>query len=166
LNTPRPSATSSIPAGWTPYTSATQHVAFDLPPPWTVICDSSTGASWLLVDAGGLYGSCPQGDGQVGIFVESVAGTGPPAALSLISTNRTLYANVQTSSVTVNGVSGMRLSGDQTQGQGSGTSQVEYDVATAGRTWYVLAVVGGVGGTKTATPAQVDQFVQTFTLAP
>jgi hypothetical protein len=157
-----PSARSSIPAGWSSYTSATQQVAFDLPPSWKVYCDDTVSASWLLVDAGGLYTSCPQGDGQVGIFVGSFAGTDPPAGLSLISTNRSLYSNVQATTVTVNGVSGTRLSGEQTEGQGFGSSQVEYDVRTGGRAYYVLAVVGGVAGTKTATAAQVDQFVQTF----
>jgi hypothetical protein len=39
---------------------------------------------------------------------------------------------------------------------------VEYDVEAGGRTYYVLAVVGGIAGIKTATGAQVDQFVQTF----
>jgi hypothetical protein len=115
-----------------------------------------------LIDSGGLYTSCPLGDGQVGIFVESVAGTAPPTGISLISTHRSLYSNVQTTTVEVNGVSGTRLSGDQTEGQGSGSSQVEYDVAAGGRTYYVLAIVGGIAGTKTATAAQVDEFVQTF----
>ena len=128
-------------------------------------CDDNESASWLLVDAGGLYTSCPQGDGQVGIFVKSVAGTAPPAGVPLISTNRSLYTNVQTTTVEVSGVSGTRLSGDQTQGQGSGSSQVEYDVKAGGRTYYVLAVVGGIAGTRTATAAQVDQFVQTFAFA-
>jgi hypothetical protein len=82
--------------------------------------------------------------------------------LSLISTSKSLYSNVQTATVEVNGVSGTRLSGDQTEGQGSGSSQVEYDVEAGGRTYYVLAVVGGIAGIKTATAAQVDQFVQTF----
>jgi hypothetical protein len=160
-DTPSPSATPSIPSGWTPYTSATQQVAFDLPPGWKVFCDDVS-ASWLLVDSGGLYTSCPQGDGQVGIFVASVAGTAPPVGLSLISTSKSLYSNVQTATVEVNGVSGTRLSGDQTEGQGSGSSQVEYDVEAGGRTYYVLAVVGGIAGIKTAAAAQVDQFVQTF----
>ena len=161
-DTPSPSATPSIPSGWTPYTSATQQVAFDLPPGWKVYCDDVS-ASWLLVDSGGLYTSCPQGDGQVGIFVASVAGTAPPMGLSLISTSKSLYSNVQTATVEVNGVSGTRLAGDQTEGQGSGSSQVEYDVEAGGRTYYVLAVVGGIAGIKTAAAAQVDQFVQTFT---
>ena len=69
---------------------------------------------------------------------------------------------VQTSTVDVNGVSGTRLSGEQTAGMGFGSSQVEYDVAAGDRTYYVLAIVGGVAGAKTATVAQVDQFVQTF----
>jgi hypothetical protein len=115
-----------------------------------------------LIDSGGLYTSCPLGDGQIGIFVESVAGTAPPAGISLISTNRSLYSNVQMTTVDVNGVSSTRLSGDQTEGMGSGSLQVEYDVAAGGRTYYILAIVGGVAGAKTATAAQVDQFVQTF----
>jgi hypothetical protein len=160
-----PSPSPSTPDGWTPYTSSTQHVAFALPPGWKVVCDGSPAASWLLVDAGGLYTTCPQGDGQVGIFVESVAGTESPAGLSLISAHRSLYSNVQATTVPVGGVSAMRLSGDQTAGQGSGSAQVEYDIATGGRTCYVLAVVGGVAGTTTATAAQVDQFVQTLTFA-
>jgi len=126
------------------------------------VCDDSASATWLLVDSGDLYTNCPQGDGQVGIFIESVAGTAPPVGLSLISTNRSLYSNVQTTRVTVNGFNGTRLSGEQTRGQGSGSSQVEYDVKAAGRTYHVLAVVGGVAMTKTATDAQVDQVVQTF----
>ncbi len=165
-DTPSPSATSSLPAGWTSYRSATQQVAFDLPPGWKVYCDDNVSASWLLVDPSGLYTSFPQGDGQVGIFVESVAGTAPPAGFSLISTNRSLYSNVQTTTVEVNGVGGTRLSGDQTQGQGSGSSQVEYDVKAGGRTYYVLAVVGGIAGTRTATAAQVDRFAQTFAFGP
>ena len=64
--------------------------------------------------------------------------------------------------VQVNGVSGTRLSGDQTEGQGSGSSQLEYDVEANGRSYYVLAIVGGIAGTKTASVVQVDQFVQTF----
>jgi hypothetical protein len=114
-----------------------------------------------LIESGGLYTSCPLGDGQIGIFVESVAGTAPPAGISLISTNRSLYSNVQMTTVDVNGVGGTRLSGDQTEGMGSGSLQVEYDVAAGGRTYYILAIVGGVAA-KTARAAQVDQFVQTF----
>lgn len=157
------SPTLSIPAGWTSYTSARQHIGFYLPASWTVYCDDASGASWLLVDSGGLYTSCPNGDGQIGIFVESVIGTAPPTGLSLISTNRSLYSNVQTTRATVNGVDGTRLSGDQTAGQGSGSSQVEYDVATNGRTYYVLADVGGISGARMATATEVDQFVQTLT---
>lgn len=160
--TPTPSATSTVPAGWTSYTSATQKVAFGLPPTWKVLCDDGVSAPWLLVDSGGLYTGCPQGDGQVGIFVESVIGTGPPTGLSLISTSRSLYSNVHITTVQVNGVSGTRLSGDQTEGQGSGSSQLEYDVEASGRSYYVLAIVGGIAGTKTASVVQVDQFVQTF----
>ncbi len=146
------------------YTSVTQKVAFDLPPGWKVYCDDNAISSWLLVDSGGLYTSCPQGDGQVGIFVESVAGAAPPLGITLISTNPSLYGSVQITTVNVNGVSGRRVSGDQIHGQGSGTSQVEYDLETGGRTYYVLAIVGGIAGTRTATAAQVDQFVATFTL--
>jgi hypothetical protein len=127
-----------------------------------VYCDDGVSAPWLLVDSGGLYTGCPQGDGQVGIFVESVIGTDPPTGLSLISTSRSLYSNVHITTVQVNGVSGSRLSGDQTEGQGSGSSQLEYDVEASGRSYYVLAIVGGIAGTKTATAAQVDQFVQTL----
>ena len=160
--TPTPSATSTVPPGWTSYTSATQKVAFGLPPTWKVYCDDGVSAPWLLVVSGGLYTGCPQGDGQVGIFVESVIGTGPPTGLSLISTSRSLYSDVHITTVQVNGVSGTRLSGDQTEGQGSGSSQLEYDVEASGRSYYVLAIVGGIAGTKTATAAQVDQFVQTL----
>jgi hypothetical protein len=39
---------------------------------------------------------------------------------------------------------------------------VEYDVAVGGRTYYVLAIVGGIAGIEMATAAQVDQLVQTF----
>ena len=91
-------------------------------------------------------------------------GAAPPLGITLISTNPSLYGSVQTTTINVNGVTGMRVAGDQTSGQGSGTSQLEYDLETGGRTYYVLAIVGGITGTRTATAAQVDQFVATFTL--
>jgi hypothetical protein len=156
------SPTSSVPAGWTSYTSAIQHVGFYLPASWKVRCDNRTDATWLLVDPVGRYPTCPLGDGQVGIFVESGTGTAPPTGFSLISTQKSLFSNVQTTRVTVNGIDGRRFSADQTAGQGSGSRQVEYDVATGGRTYYVLAIVE-ISGVRTATAAQVDQFVQTFT---
>ena len=171
---PAPTATSLAPTlapfapvGWISYVSTAQHVAFAHPANWTVVCDSpNVNANWLLVDTtGASYHSCPQGDSPIGILVASAPGTAQPTGLSLISSSPGLYSNVKQTSVTVAGVTGTRFSADQTQGMGTGSSQVEYDFTTGGRTYSVLAVVGGVKGVTTATAAQVDQFVQTFTFA-
>ena len=153
------SPTSSAPAGWVPYSSTTYHVAFYHPAGWSVVCDQPTG-NWLLIDTAARYTDCPQGDGMLGIFIASVAAGAQPNGLGLISTNPSLYSNVTRSMVTIDGVSGTRITGDQTTGQGSGTSQIEYDLTTGGRSYSFLALVS-VPGAVTATPSQFDQFMQT-----
>jgi hypothetical protein len=72
---------------------------------------------------------------------------------------------VQRASVTVNGVTGTRLSGTQTVGQGGGP-QVEYDFTTQGRTYNLSAYVCGSPYSLEAAASSeslFDQVVQTVT---
>jgi hypothetical protein len=146
-----------------PWASTNYHVSFYHPTSWKVACDQSSG-TWLLIDPAARYSTCPQGDGIIGIFIASGAAGAQPSGLSLISTNPSLYSNTHQSMVTVDGVSGTRITGDQTAGQGSGSSQVEYDFTTGARTFNFLAIVSAPGAT-TITAAQFDQFVQTVSFS-
>ena len=87
-------------------------------------------------------------------------------AISTISSTPDLYAHgIQQTSVTVDGVSGTRLSGVQTEGQGGGP-QVEYDFTITGRTYDFFAYVGGSPSSLEAgapSASLFDQIVQTVT---
>jgi hypothetical protein len=111
--------------------------------------------------------SCPLGDGFCCIFLSS-SDNGQTGSESLISTNpsASLYAGgIQRTSVTVDGVTGTRLSGTQTFGMGVGP-QVEYDFTTGGRTYNFFAYAGGQSDSLdpvAPSAAVFDQIVRTAT---
>jgi hypothetical protein len=119
---------------------------------------------WVFIDPTNRA-SCPQGDGFCCVFIRS-SDNGQTGAFSTISSNPALYAHgIQQTSVTVDGVTGTRLSGVQTEGQGGGP-QIEYDFTISGRTYDFFAYVGGSPSSLEAgAPSAVlfDQIVQTVT---
>ncbi len=171
--TPAPSPTAGLPttaaptpdpmAGWLTYHSAANHLSFRHPADW-----SPAECGWVFIQPGSHSPTCPQGDGFCCVFL-AASDNGQTGSFSLISTNRGLYSNVQQMPATVNGVTGVRLSGTQTQGQGSGSGQmapqIEYDFSTGGRTYHFLADVGPAdsGTSGAVTAGQFDQLVQSVT---
>ena len=153
------SSTPDATAGWVSYTSPANHLTFRHPADMKPLeCE------WAFIDPANPT-SCPQGDGFCCIFFRS-SDNGQTGGFSLISTSPGLYTGgVQQTSVTVDGVSGTRLSGIQTIGQGGGP-QVEYDFTTKGRTYNLFAYVGGSPSSLEAsapTAGLFDQIVQTVT---
>ena len=163
---PSPSAASAVApftpvatAGWVSYASAVNHVTFRHP------------ADMKPLECGWVYiapnnpTSCPLGDGFCCIFFRS-SDNGETGTMSLISTNLSLYTGgVQRTSVTVDGVTGTRLSGTQTFGMGVGP-QVEYDFKTGGRTYNLFAYAGGQSDSLdpvAPSAAVFDQIVRTAT---
>ncbi|MDQ6847010.1 MAG: hypothetical protein M3019_05430 [Candidatus Dormibacteraeota bacterium] len=104
---------------------------------------------------------CPT-DGAGGVLL---AGPGVTAnqSFSDISGNPSLYANVMRTAVTVDGVSGFRISANQTAGQGAGSSQVEYDFTAAGTRYTFLAYVKWPGYETGDITSQFDLLVSTVT---
>jgi hypothetical protein len=119
---------------------------------------------WVFIDPTNPT-SCPEGDGECCVFLRS-SDNGETGAMSLISTNPNLYGDgIQRSAVSVDGVTGTRLSGVQTEGQGGGP-QVEYDFTTLGRTYNFFAYLGGSSTSiDPAAPnaALFDQIIHTVT---
>jgi len=117
---------------------------------------------WTYIDPANP-GSCPQGDGLCCVFFRS-SDDGVTAGFSDISTNPSLFTGgITRTDVTVDGVTGTRLSGTQTEGQGGGP-QVEYDFTTNGRAYSLFAYVGGESDSliPSAPSAGVfDRMVQT-----
>jgi hypothetical protein len=150
---PTPSAT----AGWVSYTSTTNHLTFEHPAAMKPL-----ECGWTYIDPANP-GSCRQGDGFCCVFFRS-SDDGVTQGFSDISSNPTLYAGgITRSVVTVDGVTGTRLSGTQTEGQGGGP-QVEYDFTKDGRAYNLFAYVGGQSDSLVASAPSVgvfDQMVQT-----
>jgi len=144
-------------AGWVSYTSAVNHLTFRHPADMQPL-----ECGWVFIDPANPT-SCPQGDGLCCVFLRS-SDNGQTGAFSLISTNPNLYpGGIQRDSVVVDGVTGARLYGIQTSGQGGGP-QVEYDFATHGRTYNFFADVGGHPDSLEAGAPSTnlfDQIVQT-----
>lgn len=117
---------------------------------------------WVFIDPTNPT-SCPQGDGFCCVFF-SASDNGQTGASSSISADPGLYADgIQQTSVTVDGVTGTRLSGVQTEGQGGGP-QVEYDFTTMGRRYILFAYVSGSPSSLDASAPNTslfDQIVQT-----
>jgi hypothetical protein len=151
------SSTPDATAGWVTYTSPANHLTFKHPADMKPL-----ECGWVFIDPTNPT-SCPQGDGFCCVFLAS-SDNGQTGAFSLISDHRSLFSGIQQTSSTVNGVTGTRLSGTQTTGQGGGP-QVEYDFTTKGRTYNFLAIVSGPGALVSSAPSAslFDQIVQTVT---
>jgi hypothetical protein len=158
---PSPTAFSALPtpsgpAGWVSYTSTANHLTFEHPAEMNPL-----ECGWVWVDATTAT-SCPQGDGLCCVFFRS-SDDGVTGGFSDISTNPGLYTGgITRSVVTVDGVTGTRLSGIQTVGQGGGP-QIEYDFTTDGRAYSLFAYVAGPDSLIVGAPSAsvVDQMVQT-----
>jgi hypothetical protein len=150
-------STPDMTAGWVSYTSPANHLTFQHPPDMQPL-----ECGWAFIDPTNPS-SCPQGDGQCCVFLRS-SDNGETGAMSLISDHTNLYpGGIERNSVTVDGVTGTRLSGIQTIGQGGGP-QVEYDFTTNGRTYNFFAYVGGSPTSLepgAPSPSLFDQIVQT-----
>jgi hypothetical protein len=105
--------------------------------------------------------NCPV-DGTGGIFM-AASDNGQKGSFSSITKNQSSYSDVQITAVTVNGVKGVRTSGLQSSGMGSGTAQVEYDFTVGSRTYTFLAYVTVPSYSGYDITAQFDQLVQTVT---
>jgi hypothetical protein len=84
------------------------------------------------------------------------------AAFSTISSNLALYAHVQRSSVTVDGLRGTRITADQILGVGGG-SQIEYDFTSGSHSYTFYATVRWPGYQLGDITQQFDQLVETVT---
>ncbi len=139
------------------YTSVANHLTFEHPADMKPL-----ECGWAYIDPANPV-SCPQGDGLCCVFFRS-SDDGVTEGFSDISTNPSLYAGgITRTSVTVDGVTGTRLSGTQTEGQGGGP-QVEYDFTTDGRAYNLFAYVGGRPDSLIASAPSAgvfDQIVQT-----
>ncbi len=80
-----------------------------------------------------------------------------------ISGSPSLYANAKRTTVTVDGVLGVRISANQTAGQGAGSSQVEYDFTAGGSRYTFLAYVKWPGYETGDITSQFDVLVSTVT---
>lgn len=103
---------------------------------------------------------CPI-DGSGGIIL-AASDNHQLGAFSTISSNLALFADVQRSSVTVDGLTGTRITADQIHGQGGG-SQIEYDFKSGSRTYTFYATVRWPGYQVGDITQQFDQLVQTVT---
>jgi hypothetical protein len=103
---------------------------------------------------------CPI-DGSGGIIL-AASDNHQQGAFSTISSNLALFDHVQRSSVTVDGLTGTRISADQIHGQGGG-SQVEYDFRSGSRTYTLYATVKWPGYQLGDITQQFDQLVETVT---
>ncbi len=142
-------------AGWLSYHSAANHITFKHPSNWVPL-----ECGWVYVGtlSGQSSNVCPT-DGAGGLFL-AASDNGQTGGFSSISSNPQLYAHLKRTSVTVNGVVGMRVSADQITGQGGGSSQVEYKFTAAGRSFTFLAYTVWPGYQAGDLTAQFDHLVQ------
>lgn len=152
-----PTQTSDATAGWAKYHSAANHITFRHPVTWV-----PQECGWVFLwgpVTDGDNNHCPT-DGAGGIIL-AASDNGQQGSLSSISSNPQLYSNVQRSSVMVDEVTGTRIAADQSHGQGSGSSQVEYDFTSGPRSFTFLAYVKWAGYQPGHITQQFDQLVQT-----
>jgi hypothetical protein len=151
--------TADATAAWTTYHSAANHLTFKHPNSWI-----PQECGWVFM-WGTMIGvdnaHCPI-DGSGGIIL-AASDNHQQGAFSTISSNLALYAHVQRSSVTVDGLTGTRITADQILGVGGGSSQIEYDFKSEARTYTLYATVKWPGYQLGDITHQFDQLVETVT---
>ena len=104
---------------------------------------------------------CPT-DGSGGIIL-AASDNHQQGMFSTISSNPALFDHVQRSSVTVDGLTGTRISADQVHGVGGGSTVIEYDFTARSRTYTFLGTVRWPGYQPGDVTRQFDQLVETVT---
>jgi hypothetical protein len=117
---------------------------------------------WVFIHANLSGTGCPT-DGAGGVLLAG-PGVRPDQRFSAISSsNPSLYDHLTTSSVTVDGVVGSRIAATQVEGQGAGSSQVEYDFVRGSTRYVLLAYVKWPGYEVGDITPQFDELVSTVT---
>jgi hypothetical protein len=104
---------------------------------------------------------CPI-DGSGGLIL-AASDNHQQGVFSTISSNLALFDHVQRSSVTVDGLTGTRISADEVHGVGGGSSQIEYDFTAQSRTYTFWGTVKWPGYQPGDITRQFDQLVETVT---